>query len=47
VLADEYVAFTETADDEWTIRFGPLLLGSYSRTLLAFTEHLAWSPEPC
>jgi transposase InsO family protein len=46
VLAHQYVAFTETAEDEWTIRFGPLILGSYSRTLLAFTEHLTWSPEP-
>jgi len=46
VLAGEYVAFEETANDEWTIRFGPLLLGSYSPGLFAFTEHLAWSPEP-
>jgi putative transposase len=46
VLAGEYVAFEETATDEWTIRYGPLLLGTYSPGLFAFTEHLAWSPEP-
>lgn len=45
VLGGEYVAFEETANDEWTIRFGPLVLGVYSATLLAFTEHLNWSPD--
>lgn len=45
VLASEYVALVETATDEWTIRFGPLVLGVYSGALLAFTEHLTWSPE--
>jgi putative transposase len=45
VLGGEYVAFEETANDEWTIRFGPLVLGVYSATLFAFTEHLNWSPE--
>src|SRR5213080_1399868 len=45
VLAGQYVALEETATDEWTIRFGPLLLGVYSRPLFAFTEHLSWSPE--
>ena len=46
VLAGEYVAFEETADDEWSVRFGPLRLGTYSPSLFAFTEHLTWSPEP-
>jgi len=46
VLAGDYVAFEETANDEWTIRYGPLLLGSYSPGLFAFTERLAWSPQP-
>ena len=45
VLGGEYVALEETATDEWTIRFGPLMLGVYSATLFAFTEHLNWSPE--
>lgn len=44
VLANEYVSLVETAEDEWTIAFGPLTLGLYSRTLLAFTEHLSWTP---
>ena len=46
VLQGEYVALRETAEDEWTIAFGPLVLGVYSRTLLAFTEQLAWTPLP-
>jgi putative transposase len=46
VLAGEYVALEETANDEWTVRFGPLRLGTYSRDLFAFTEHLTWSPQP-
>jgi putative transposase len=46
VLGGEYVAFEETANDEWTVRFGPLVLGSYSPDLFAFTEHLTWSPQP-
>ena len=45
VLAGQYVAWEETANDEWTIRFGPLILGIYSAGLFAFTEHLSWSPE--
>jgi putative transposase len=45
VLAGQFVAFAETATDEWTIRFGPLVLGTYSSSLFAFTEHLHWSPE--
>jgi transposase InsO family protein len=44
VLAGQEVAFTERADDEWTLAFGPLTLGTYSASLLAFTEHLAWPP---
>jgi putative transposase len=43
VLRREYVGLTETNDGEWTISFGPLTLGIYSQTLLAFTEQLAWS----
>src|SRR5438094_4697150 len=31
VLAGQDVALEETATDEWTIRFGPLVLGVYSR----------------
>ena len=46
VLAGEYVAFEPTANEEWSIRFGPLLLGTYSRDLFAFTERLTWSPTP-
>jgi len=46
VLGGQYVAFEETANDEWTVRFGPLVLGSYSPDLFAFTEHLTWSPQP-
>lgn len=46
VLAGEYVAFEETAEDEWTVRYGPLRLGTYSPAMFAFTEHLAWSPAP-
>lgn len=46
VLSGEYVALHATAEDEWTITFGPLTLGVYSRTLLAFTEQLAWTPSP-
>jgi transposase InsO family protein len=42
VLAGEYVALEETAEDEWTVRFGPLTLGTYSPQLFAFTEHLVW-----
>jgi hypothetical protein len=45
VLAGQYVGLHETANDEWTIRFGPLILGVYSAALFAFTEHLSWSPE--
>ena len=46
VLANEYVALDECADDEWRITFGPLTLGVYSHQLLAFTEQLAWAPAP-
>ena len=46
VLAHEEVALEETGDGEWTIHFGPLTLGTYSATLLAFTEQLAWTPAP-
>jgi transposase InsO family protein len=34
------------AEDEWTIHFGPLAFGTYSESLLSFTEALAWSPLP-
>lgn len=44
VLANEYVALTPTADAEWTITFGPLTLGVFSQTLIAFTESLSWTP---
>jgi putative transposase len=44
VLAGEYVSLAETADDEWTIAFGPLTLGVYAAPLLAFREALAWTP---
>lgn len=44
VLAGEYVSLEETAEDEWTIAFGPLTLGTYSDSLLTFTERLAWNP---
>lgn len=44
-LAGEYVSLRETADGEWTIAFGPLTLGAYSESLLAFTEALAWTPH--
>ncbi len=43
-LAGEYVSFRETADREWTIAFGPLTLGIYSASALAFHEALAWTP---
>lgn len=46
VLAGEYVSLAETADDEWTVTFGPLTLGTYSATTLTFTEALAWHPTP-
>jgi len=46
VLAHEEVALDETAEGEWTLHFGPLTLGTYSATLLAFTEQLAWAPTP-
>ena len=46
VLTGEYVALRETADDEWTITFGPLTLGTYSRAVLAFVPHVAWTPAP-
>lgn len=46
VLAGEYVSLVETADDEWTVAFGPLTLGVYSAPELAFTEALAWTPPP-
>jgi len=45
VLVSEYLSLTETADREWTIAFGPLQLGVYSETLLAFHEDLAWIPS--
>jgi hypothetical protein len=44
-LAGEYVSLRETADAEWTIAFGPLTLGVYSRHLLAFHDALAWTPN--
>jgi len=43
-LAGEYVSLRETADAEWTIAFGPLTLGVYSASALAFHEALAWTP---
>jgi hypothetical protein len=43
-LAGEYVSLRETADGEWTIAFGPLTLGIYSASALAFYEALAWTP---
>jgi putative transposase len=46
VLAGEYVALHETAEDEWTITFGPLTLGAYSLGLLAFVPQVAWTPGP-
>lgn len=46
VLVGEYVSLDETADDEWTITFGPLTLGTYSASALCFTEALAWHPTP-
>ena len=46
VLAGEYVGLEETADGEWTITFGPLTLGVYSTSALAFREALAWTPRP-
>ena len=47
VLAGEYVSLVETADDEWTIAFGPLTLGVYSTPRLQFVEALAWTtPTP-
>jgi putative transposase len=44
VLHGEYVALQEAAEGEWSIRYGQLLLGIYSQPLLAFTEHLVWTP---
>lgn len=44
VLRGEYVALRETADDEWTVMFGPLTLGTYSLGLLAFVPQLVWAP---
>ena len=44
VLTGEYVGLEETGDDEWTISFGPLRLGSYRTIDVAFTEAVAWSP---
>jgi len=46
VLKGEYVGVRETAEDEWTITFGPLTLGTYSLALLAFVPHVAWTPAP-
>jgi putative transposase len=46
VLAGEYIGVTETADGEWTMTFGPLILGVYSADALTFTEALAWHPTP-
>jgi putative transposase len=46
VLGGEYVSLEETADGDWTIAFGPLTLGVYSTSLLAFREALAWTPRP-
>jgi putative transposase len=43
-LVDEYVSLCETAEGEWTIAFGPLTLGTYSESTLAFHEALAWTP---
>jgi len=44
VLKGEYVGVRETADEEWTITFGPLTLGTYSRAVLAFVPHVTWTP---
>jgi putative transposase len=46
VLAGEYVSLAETADDEWTIAFGPLTLGVYSALGMHFAEALAWTSSP-
>lgn len=43
VLHGEYVGLTETAEDEWTISYGPLALGTFSVARDCFTEHLAWT----
>lgn len=43
-LAGEYVSLRETADAEWTIAFGPLTLGVFAQSTLAFHEALAWTP---
>lgn len=42
-LAGEYVGLESTAADEWTISFGPLQLGVYSDTTLAFRPHVHWT----
>jgi putative transposase len=44
-LAGEYVALRETAEGEWTIQFGPLTLGVYSASMLAFYEAVAWNSD--
>lgn len=44
-LAGEYVGLHETAEGEWTIALGPLTLGVYSDSLLAFSDRLAWNPQ--
>jgi len=46
VLSGEYVARHETAEEEWTITFGPLTLGTYSLGLFAFVPQVAWTPPP-
>lgn len=43
VLAGEYVSLAETANDEWTIAFGPLTLGVYLTPQLQFVDALAWT----
>lgn len=43
VLTGEYVSLDATAEGEWTIAFGPLTLGWYAETQLAFTERLCWN----
>jgi len=46
VLVGEYVGLEETAEAEWTVRFRPLILGTYSEPRLTFTEDLAWATPP-
>jgi len=44
VLDGEYVSLHETDEGEWTVHFGSLTLGTYSKSTLSFAEALAWKP---